>query len=99
MKTLLIWITVVLSSESLFISWTPHADNRWLTVAYNCGPNFQATNIFDIDSDMSSLRAHLVTVPRNTQCSVQVDVVRGTQDSLFDDGHVAESTSVTIPAN
>lgn len=99
MKHLLLWVTVVLSSESLFINWTPHADNRWLTVAYQCGSNFQAVNIFDIDSGMSSLRAHLVEVPRNTQCSVQVDVVRGAEDSLFDDGHVAESTTTSISTN
>lgn len=94
-QALLVWVTVVLSSESLFISWTPHPDNRWLTVAYNCGPKFQAFNLFDIDADMSSLRAHLVELPQDQQCSIQIDIVQGEPGSIFAEGNVSESISVS----
>jgi len=95
MKYLLLWVTVILSSESLFISWTPHADNRWLSVVYNCGPKFQAVNIFEINAEISKVRVHLVETPAGP-CTVGVDVVRATAEALFDEGIVAESISFTL---
>ena len=85
-------VGILMSAHSLYLSWIPHPDNRWVRLAYHCGTDFLAINIFDVDPRATGGEVHRVTTPPGMRCSLVVDIIRRTEESdLVEDGQVAES--------
>ena len=78
----LVFLSLVITGDSIKLTWTPHPDNERITIVYDCAkdfshPSFRAVNTWEITPTQMEGTFRRVPTPVGQKCWIAAQVLRG----------------------